>query len=653
MNNLYGNGFIEKQRSSGYKSTIYAMSEIVDNSVDAKASEINIVLMEKEKYSGSRKKIVIEDIYFFDDGNGMDLNKLNKSLTFSEGEGKSDGRIGAFGVGLPNSSISVGRKVEVYSRTKGSKEWNYVFLDLDDQATRTEPGFDIAKQKSPEFDKLIQDIADKSNTIVRWSKLDLIDASKALTIIDRGNKLIGRIYRYKINKGLKIYFSSFLEGNAKFDHEPTPIIPYDPLYLMEKKNYMTEMIWRAATIQDTKGKHVTLGHLPEFTSLFHYKKFIEGCKKNETNKPLFQKHDDFWDVIQETKLCGKTYKWKIRAAFACKSITNPGIMAGGNTDIGRELGKKMSGDRNFQSGNIFFLRGEREIDFGNFGLYATTDEKNRFWTIEIHFDSDLDELMGVSNVKQSVDFKVVANSDLEEVEINEEIAIGLQREILWAQMTERITRCIKEMRSSVKNYAKEFQDYESSMLANEEGENESPIPQAESAVFEVIPKGEPWTEEQKLEIGKFLKSKYLHLTQEVINDQVEIFAKGLTRTIVLYSPNERGNLFEITEKQGKLITLINTNHVYYSNIIEKVKSNKHLKEFAIAIELLISSFALEMDRLILDNEEKYKQPLDKLLLLLSSRLSEFITDSNIVVNPEEWERLISEGLKKKTQKEEE
>ena len=53
----------------------------------------------------------------------------------------------------------------------------------------------------------------------------------------------------------------------------------------------------------------------------------------------------------------------------------------------------MSGIKHFKSGNIFFVRANREIDFGHFGLYTVTDEKNRFWTIEVHFDSDLDELM--------------------------------------------------------------------------------------------------------------------------------------------------------------------------------------------------------------------------------------------------------------------
>ena len=72
MNELYGSHFIERQRSSGYRSTVYAMAEIVDNSVDAKASEIKIVLSEKESHTGSRSRTSLDKIFF--------LDKMNKLL---------------------------------------------------------------------------------------------------------------------------------------------------------------------------------------------------------------------------------------------------------------------------------------------------------------------------------------------------------------------------------------------------------------------------------------------------------------------------------------------------------------------------------------------------------------------------------------------
>ena len=51
--------------------------------------------------------------------------------------------------------------------------------------------------------------------------------------------------------------------------------------------------------------------------------------------------------------------------------------------------------------------------------------------------------------------------------------------------------------------------------------------------------------------------------------------------------------------------------------------------------MLISSFALEIHKLSLDNSEKYSKPLETYLIQLSSRLNEFIDDSEILIKPEE------------------
>ncbi len=639
MNNLYGSKYIEKQRRSGYKSTIYAMAEIVDNSVDAKASRIDLIFVEEEKTRGARKTMGISDIYFIDNGLGMKKSRINSCLTFSEGDGITDSRIGAFGVGLPNSSISVGRRVEVYSKDEND-EWNFVFLDLDDQIKRDEPGYDEAIIKKPLFDTKLN-IPEDARTIIKWSKLDIIDAAYSSTIMERGKLLLGRIYRYAIQDGLEIFVSSMIKGNTKPKQNLEKIIPYDPLFVMSEKNFITSHIWHWAHNEDARGKTPELGDDPEFNSMYHYKKFIEGCKKDQTTLPIFQKFDEYWDVVKTSIIGGIEYKWKIKASFANKSISNPGIRSGGGTEIGKLIGQKMNGTPHFKSGNVFFIRANREIDFGNFGLYTVTDEKNRFWTIEIHFNSDLDQLMGVSNNKQSVDFVAVKNSEIDFIDNDEDIPEGAKRQILYSEITETVIRCIREMRASLTDYAREFKVLEQSKLGDSD-QTTTAVPQAESAVIEVIPKGEPWSDDAKSEIGDFLKSKYMHLNKETILQQIEIFAKGLTRTIVLYSPNETGNLFEITEKKGKLITLINTKHIYYINVIEPLKNNRQLKVFAIALEMLISSCAYEMDKLIIDDRNKHEQTLNLYLQQLSSRLNLFITDSHIKVVPEEWEKKLIE-----------
>jgi hypothetical protein len=627
MNQLYGVKYLENQRSSAYKSTVYAMAEIVDNSVDAKASKIQIIFSENEDYSGQRKRYSLDRIVFIDNGTGMTEERLNGCLTFAEGSGKNDARIGAFGVGLPNSSISVCRKVEVYSRTNESA-WKYVKLDLDEQSVRAEPGYDLAIQKTPTF--LDLELPDDSNTIIIWSKLDRLDVARAKTLVERSNRLLGRIYRYKIQEGLKIELieTSLVDNSVK---KMERVIPYDPLFVMEEENYITSYIWESSEREDPKGKTPELSHLPEFNSIHYYKKFVDGLPRNR-NRSLFQKFEDYWDVPFTTVIGDLKFKWTMRASFAYSDITNPGVRNGGGTKLGMEFGKKMSGDAHFPSGNIFFIRAGREIDFGNFGMYTVTDEKNRFWTIEIHFDSELDDLMGLSNDKQSVKFKAITRSDLNDLqELIITKSLGAQREILWSEITEKIKRAIKEMRFYLSNYAREFKNLEESHLNDPVSKGQS-IPTVEPAVMNVIPRGNQWTETQKTEVVDFLKERFMHIPEENISTQVNQFSEGLTKTIVLYAPNQTGKLFELTEKQGKLITLINTNHQYYLKVLEPLKSDSRLKIFAISIELLISSFSLEMERLMLDNEEKYEEPLNRFLIQVSSRLEEFINDSNLKIN---------------------
>ena len=90
-------------RASGYQSSEYAVAELADNSIDAGARRIEILLaLEK----GSRHSMV-QSLMVLDDGSGMSSQEIWNSPCF----GKSGVRhlpksIGRYGVGLLRSSIS-------------------------------------------------------------------------------------------------------------------------------------------------------------------------------------------------------------------------------------------------------------------------------------------------------------------------------------------------------------------------------------------------------------------------------------------------------------------------------------------------------------------------------------------------------------------
>jgi hypothetical protein len=55
---------------------------------------------------------------------------------------------------------------------------------------------------------------------------------------------------------------------VKFNNK---VIPYDPLFVMERENYLTSIIWNSSENEEPKGKTPELSHLPEFNSIFYYK----------------------------------------------------------------------------------------------------------------------------------------------------------------------------------------------------------------------------------------------------------------------------------------------------------------------------------------------------------------------------------------------
>src|SRR5688572_22789166 len=104
--------FIQATRDSGYKGTASAISELVDNSIQARATRIAISVSATSEEE-EEKSI---EVSIFDNGGGMDPFTLRQALRFGGSTRFGDrGGLGRYGMGLPNASLSQARRVTVYT----------------------------------------------------------------------------------------------------------------------------------------------------------------------------------------------------------------------------------------------------------------------------------------------------------------------------------------------------------------------------------------------------------------------------------------------------------------------------------------------------------------------------------------------------------
>jgi len=205
--------FILATRDTGYRSTASAIAELVDNSIQAGASIIRIFVTQEGVGSDRQVSVAV-----LDNGTGMDPPTLSIAMQFAGSSRFNDRNgLGRFGMGLPNSSVSQARRVDVYTWQK-RKRVLHTYLDVDeitDGEMRTVPKPRLATLPSW-ADKHVRK---PTGTLVQWSRCDRLDNRKATTIAEKLHRPLGQRFRYYLWKGNRILIND------------EPVVPFDPLYL--------------------------------------------------------------------------------------------------------------------------------------------------------------------------------------------------------------------------------------------------------------------------------------------------------------------------------------------------------------------------------------------------------------------------------------
>ncbi len=360
---VFADAFLRGMRDIGYKSPAWALSELVDNAIQAAATKVSIVF---GYASGNSSRTKPDHIAIVDNGAGMIPEMISYAVRWggTDREGDRHG-FGRYGYGLPSSTVSLARKYSVYSKSRAG-EWHRVTVDIDALAA-------AANDPSKTEELLTAKPATPPKWIVKDCESIDISILESGTIVvledlDRLKTLPGWITTKVLDQKLLQHFGVAYRHwlpNPQISVNGIEVEPVDPLFLMEHARYFDETSVRAIRVDtrvfEAKTSHGSKGVVKIRASVL---------------PPTFQLADPSGGVGS-----GKTNK-------------RFDIMKGYN--------------------GLLICREGRQIDCIS-PRKTTFQNYDRNVKIEIDFDPELDEYFGITTAKQQI---VIADEMWDQLEQN-------------------------------------------------------------------------------------------------------------------------------------------------------------------------------------------------------------------------------------------
>lgn len=381
---------VKAMRDSGYKNAAYAIAELMDNSIQAGASRVELLCGERVERLRQRSRARISEIAVLDNGSGMASEVLQMALQFGNGTRLDDfSGIGRFGMGLPNSSISQARRVDVWSWQDGPDRAIHTYIDIDEIERGTLKQVPVPKLRQiPKIWREVGNTYARTGTLVVWTNLDRIMWRTASSIIDNSELVIGRLYRYFLAEdAVRIRLAAFdMDASSQLRTiEERNALPNDPLYLLSETS----------------------------------------CPAPFDKSPMFTQ-GEFQHTTFDILFSGGKHTVTVRFAYAKEEARegyNPGSLPHG------QHAKKNVG--------VSIMRARRELDLDP-SWSDPSEPRDRWWGVEVSFPPALDDLFGVTNNKQSArNFSELAKVDLESL-LEDGHTLGAAREALDADEDPRL-----------------------------------------------------------------------------------------------------------------------------------------------------------------------------------------------------------------------
>lgn len=528
---------VKAMRDNGYKNAAYAIAELMDNSIQAGARQVELLVAEQSMQLKERVRRRVNQIGVLDDAKGMDRETLRMALQFGNGtrlDVSQQTGIGRFGMGLPASSISQCQRVDVWSWQDGIESAIHTHLDLNAIASRQMDEVpDPQPLAVPALWRTVGGSFGKSGTLVVWSEIDRLMWRTANALIDNSEFVIGRMYRrFLVDGRVKIRMAIFDEANPNSIDE-SYAKPNDPGYLM--LNTSTPAPWDA--------------------------------------KPLFAIWGDDDVIVHRIEFKGEEHEVKLRFTVATEEARqghNPGAR-----DYGRHAARNTG---------VSIIRADRELELDD-SWASSSDPRDRWWGIEVDFPPALDEIFGVTNNKQHAHtFSSFATLDLDELirdngsftELKEQLAADEDPRAPLIDLAQRIHKT----RNTLRRLLQAQTATEERKSRRRHPDPNSPESRAtevtrhrqedghagQSDAGEALPDDQRQSQiEHELEEQGVPEGAAKELAARTISDGLKyVFAEADIETPAFFSVRQKG---------GSIIITLNTAHPAYESLVEVLEKD--------------------------------------------------------------------------------
>ena len=361
---------VQAMRDSRYRHPALAVAELIDNSIDARSSRVDILIREHQLRLNQRARWRVAELAVIDNGHGMSADTLVQALRFGGRQpSQSVQQIGKYGMGLPTASVSQCTRLDVWTWDKGIEQSCHSYIDIKEieEGTQNEVPEPDSRPIPTQWLNMTSPgtLNHEHGTLVVWSGPDRIVA-QSRTIFDQVEEQVGRIYRKYIDDDeLTVRMASFRQGDSEPEIDRV-VRPNDPLYLMEHSS--TPEPWNATPMFEPYARK-------EFT-------LNVGGREESV--------DVVYSIVRQEALGERK-----------------GILPG-NRDYGKHARKNMG---------ISVVRENREILLEHFFITeggGGSLPQNRWWGCEVRFGSGSDDLFGVDHNKQMVSYFSRAVKDISE-----------------------------------------------------------------------------------------------------------------------------------------------------------------------------------------------------------------------------------------------